>query len=256
MNRKGQSSGIVSLAQTRDDPRSFVYQNPWISPLDPLPQDTLGSLPPHTGMFLICVSSLFLAALAQADSNVTAHVPQTAPSDAFKVPADFFGFGWESGSGDHIYFDPNQKAATTCDSGPLCKKNSKDTFYIGPSYFDTFRLFQKNTTAPMSIQAPMGPDMPMNYTVAYVDQAWKALGSSRVAAIALGNEPNWYKDSDGNRITAKKYVDDALKVETRLSQKLEGDSSPVYQIAEIASQGVTKEGNPFNMSVPLSSRFD
>lgn len=239
-------------------------------------------------MFSICVSSLFLAALAQADSNVTAHVPQTAPSDAFKVPADFFGFGWESGlvphynntisvkavktigkqmdkdpviriggtSGDHIYFDPNQKAATTCDSGPLCKKNSKDVFYIGPSYFDTFRLFQRHTTAPMSIQAPMGPDMPMNYTVAYVDQAWKALGSSRVAAIALGNEPNWYKDADGNRITAKKYVDDALKVETRLNQKLEGDSSPVYQIAEIASQGVTKEGNPFNMSVPLSSNFD
>lgn len=34
----------------------------------------------------------------------------------------------------------------------------KDTFYIGPSYFDSFKRFQK---ASMSIQAPMGAEVDM-----------------------------------------------------------------------------------------------
>lgn len=205
--------------------------------------------------------SLLLAILAQADRNITAGIPQTAPKGSFEVPSDFLGFGWESGlephynntisvravkiigkqmdkdpviriggtSGDHIYYNPHQHAAATCDSGHRCRKNSKDTFSIGPSYFDTLRLVQKETSASMSIQAPMGPDMPMHHTLAYVEQAWKALGSDRVASIALENEPNWYKNASGARISAKKYVADALNVQDELVKRLKGHSSPVLR---------------------------
>ncbi|KAJ6112542.1 hypothetical protein N7512_007866 [Penicillium capsulatum] len=227
--------------------------------------------------------SLFLAVLAQADRSVTTKIPDTTPDDAFEVPSDFFGFGWESGlvphyndqvsdisvravkvigknmdkdpviriggtSGDHIYYKPDQKAAATCDSGSRCRKNSKDVFYIGPSYFDTLSLFKKSTTSSMTIQAPMGPHMPVNYSLAYVQEAYKALGADRVAAIALGNEPNWYNDTNGQHISAQEYVDQAVKLKAELIDMLKGDNPPVFQVGEIASQAVHNDNNPFRIT--------
>lgn len=216
---------------------------------------------------------LLFSVLVQAGlHNVT--VPKTTPKDAETVPADFFGFGFESGlvphynntfsenvvnsiasrmskplviriggtSGDNIYFDRNQKNGTYCKSGPECKKNSLDTFYIGPDYFDTFKRFKK---ASMSVQAPIGKDFDLENSVAYVHEAYKALGKDRVAAIALGNEPNWYHPDDKNAI--EDYVKHAVDVENHIVKNLtlKGDDSHIFQVGEIASQAVGSEN--FNM---------
>ncbi|KAJ5999615.1 hypothetical protein N7481_000024 [Penicillium waksmanii] len=140
-------------------------------------------------------------------------------------------------SGDHVFFNRNQDNGTYSKSGPESKKNSKDTFYIGPSYFDTFKRFQK---ASMSIKAPMGAEVDMENTVAYIQQAWKALGKSRLAAIALGNEPNSYRKSEE---TLTLYVIDALDVESQIIKNLSliGDDSHIFQVGEIASRSVLSD---------------
>ena len=219
-------------------------------------------------MFSILAGPLLFSLLVQADLyNIP--IPNTTPKGAQAVPADFFGFGFESGlvphynndfsenvvnaigsrmskplviriggtSGDHIFFDRNQENGTYCKSGPECKKNSKDTFYIGPSYFDTFKRFQSSS---MSIQAPMGAELDMENSVAYVQQAWKTLGQNRVAAIALGNEPNSYtKAQDAVAL----YVKDALDVESHVIKNLSlsGDDSRIFQVGEIASNSVSSD---------------
>lgn len=223
-------------------------------------------------MFSILAGPLLLSVLVQAGlHNIS--IPNTTPEGAQAVPADFFGFGFESGlaehfnndfsenmvnaigsrmskplviriggtSGDNIFFDKNQKNGTYCKSGPECKKFSRDTFYIGPSYFDTFKRFQK---ASMSIQAPMGPKLDMENTVAYVQQAWKTLGQNRVAAIALGNEPNWYTKAQN---AVELYVNHAVDVENQIVKNLSltGDDSHIFQVGEIASEAVSS--NKFNL---------
>lgn len=220
-------------------------------------------------MYSTLTGTLLFSVLVQAGQhNVT--IPKTAPKDAETVPADFFGFGFESGlvphynndfsenlvnsiasrmskplviriggtSGDNIFFDRNQKNGTYCDSGPECKKSSRDVFHIGPDYFDTFKRFQK---ASMSVQAPIGAEIDIENSVAYVHEAYKALGKDRVAAIALGNEPNWYKE------TVETYVKHALDIESHIVKNLtlKGDDSHIFQVGEIASEAVGSE--KFNM---------
>ena len=216
---------------------------------------------------------LLFSVLAQAGlHNVT--IPKTTPKDAQTVPADFFGFGFESGlvphynntfsenlvnsiasrmskplviriggtSGDNIYFDRNQKNGTYCDSGPECKKSSKDIFHIGPDYFGTMKRFKK---ASISVQAPIGKHPDLENSVAYVHEAYKALGKDRVAAIALGNEPNWYHQEDPNAVAD--YIKQAVDVENHIVKNLslKGDDSHIFQVGEIASQAVGSD--KFNM---------
>ncbi|KAJ5092612.1 hypothetical protein NUU61_007482 [Penicillium alfredii] len=218
-------------------------------------------------------SSLLVAALSQAGQNTSydISIAKTAPAGASAVPADFFGFGWESGlvphynntfsenivneigsrmskplviriggtSGDHIFFRADQKNATTCTSGWACNLNSKDTFYIGPSYFDTLKRFKN---ASMSVQAPMQVNPEMKNTMAYIDHAWKALGQDRVDSIALGNEPNWYKYPENENSVAQ-YVKAGKEIEERVVKEysLTGDAARIFQVGEIASQGVKSD---------------
>ena len=219
-------------------------------------------------MISTLAGTLLFSVLVQAGQH-NVSIPKTAPKDAQTVPADFFGFGFESGlvphynnnfsenvvnsiasrmskplviriggtSGDNIYFDRNQKNGTYCDSGPECKKNSLDTFHIGPDYIDTFKRLKK---ASMSVQAPLGQKLDMENSVAYIHQAYKALGKDRLAAIALGNEPNWYTD-------VETYVKNALDIESHIVKNLslKGDDSHIFQVGEIASEAVTSD--KFNM---------
>ncbi|CEJ60561.1 hypothetical protein PMG11_09132 [Penicillium brasilianum] len=202
-------------------------------------------------------------------------IPIPASTSAVAVPADFFGFGFESGllhhydntfsnnmvhsiqsrmskplvirvggtSGDHITFEKEQtKVASDCHSkNDIC--TSLNNYTVGPGYFDTLKLFQGSH---WTLQAPMGDDMKIEDTMAFLQQAWdaatnKGANKERVAAIALGNEPNWYKkyDVDG-------YIQRSQTIEERVVKdfKLKGDETRIFQTGEIAAEVAGKAESP------------
>lgn len=197
-------------------------------------------------------------------------VPKSTPSNAVSVPADFFGFGFESGflphynnefshnvvdsiqnrmskplvirvggtSGDNITVHEDQKDASHCTS-KFC--TSLSHFDVGPSYFDTLKGFTK---ASWSIQAPMGPHLNMENTMKYLQHAWKALSKDRVSAIALGNEPNWYHRHDKGYDYAT-YTKDAIEIEDKVIEEfgLKDDDRQIFQVGEIASEAVSSDFN-------------
>ncbi|KAJ5672139.1 hypothetical protein N7507_001266 [Penicillium longicatenatum] len=189
-------------------------------------------------------------------------VPKTTPEDAEAVPANFFGFGLESGllshydnafsenivnaiaarmsaplvirvggsSGDKITYNESLTEPYICNV-PVC--DSTSTYTIGPSYFNVMKRLQN---ASMTIQAPMNTAS-MNNSMTFLRLAWNALGQDRVEAIALGNEPNYYPN-DLPSWTAAEYVNKGLAIEDEFIREfqLEGNDTRIFQIGEIASE--------------------
>ncbi|KAJ6112160.1 hypothetical protein N7523_008221 [Penicillium sp. IBT 18751x] len=204
-------------------------------------------------------------------NTLTLSIPTSSPSKAVAAPADFFSFGFESAflpkynndfsenivnsigsrmskpliirvggtSGDLVRIKEDLTVATHCFAGPGCPDNSKDSFDIGPSYFDGFKRFQNAT---MTFQAPMGPNIDMRHTMAYVKNAWNALGQNRVAGIALGNEPGFYN------WTAELYVTRALEVEDAITEafNLSGDAAAIFELGDI-SDHASSSNIPFGL---------
>ncbi|KAI9924217.1 hypothetical protein MW887_007167 [Aspergillus wentii] len=223
----------------------------------------------------IAISILF-AALVKAQNHThhrTIHIPSSAPDSAVAVPEDFFSFGFESAflpnfnndfsdnvvnsvgsrmskpliiriggtGGDLVLVNDDLKNATKCIAGPSCPKSSKDTFELGPAYFDGFKRFQK---AAMTIQAPIGDkNYTMENTMAYIRHAWEALGQDRVAAIALGNEPNFYDYG------VQEYVNRALNIMGNVTEEfnLKGDAAKIFQAGEISDKG-SATNHPFGLA--------
>lgn len=197
-------------------------------------------------------------------------IPKSTPSNAVPIPADFFGFGFESGflphynndfshnvvgsiqarmseplvirvggtSGDNITVHQDQKAASRCTSD---RCSSLRHFDVGPTYFDTFAQFPN---VSWTVQAPMGLHLNITNTMTYLRHAWKAIGKDRVSAIALGNEPNWYPMQDKN-YDYSTYTKDAIEIEDRVIKEfeLEGNDRRIFQVGEIASEAVSSDFN-------------
>ncbi|KAJ5091704.1 hypothetical protein NUU61_006574 [Penicillium alfredii] len=250
-------------------------------------------------------ASLLLSALTNArELNVTSFrsvsAQPIAPAGSVKVPADFFSFGFETAflhhfnnnfsdnivasvgarmgkpliiriggtSGDLVSIDPHLSNATKCVKGPGCPIDSRATFELGPSYFETFKLFPNATMtiqAPISpyqeknkdgskreakMDAPHGADMTndkhkkpeyapedwMDQSLEYVKLAYEALGPKRVAGIALGNEPDYYNYGP------EEYTRRALALQKRIIDELhlEGDDRRIFEIGDIPNSVIVK----------------
>ena len=187
----------------------------------------------------------------------TLSVPTSRPSDAAAVPADFVSFGFESAflndfandfsenlvgsaakrsgkpaviriggtSGDKFLFDPNQSAIKVCVDGE-CPIGSNAQYILGPSYFDGFKSFPD---ARMTIQAPLGANVNTSLSLEYVRRAYQARGAEGVAAIALGNEPNFYD-------TAKKYADDAKALANNITKDLKLKDKRIFEGVDLAQR--------------------
>ncbi|RDL32419.1 uncharacterized protein BP5553_08875 [Venustampulla echinocandica] len=205
---------------------------------------------------------LDVAAQATATSTQSILLPTVRPSTAFIVPPDFLGVGFESAylpaynndfsenlvnslgsriaapstiriggpSGDKLTFDPNQKASTWCPTGD-CVGYSNKAFVLGPSYFDTFKRFQ---SARFTFQASLGHNPNATNVIANVKHAYAAVGPSRLDAIAVGNEVNWYEDS------AATYVADAQTAKDAITSVLDL-KDPIWEIPDSA----VGAGNPY-----------
>lgn len=198
----------------------------------------------------------------------TLSLPSSRPSDAIAVRADFVGFGFETAflndyannfsenlvtvvadrtslppviriggtSGDKVLFDPNQEAIRVCINGE-CPLGSNAQYILGPSYFDGFKKFPN---AKMTFQAPLGPDTNNSESLKYVRRAYKALGTERVTAIALGNEPNFYDK------TAAEYSNTSKGLASDIIKDLGLSDPKVFQVGNIANGGVLS-GNPWTL---------
>ncbi len=218
-------------------------------------------------------------------TNITIPIPRS--NGAVAVPADFFGFGFEAGllphydnnfsvnavnsiqsrmskplvirlggtSGDHITFRKEQTKVTADCHSSKKSCNSLDTYTVGPDYFNALNRFKGSH---WTLQAPMGDDMNLDDSMAFLQQAWDAVtdkgaNKERVAAIALGNEPNWYK-----KYGVDGYIERSQKIQERVINdfKLKGDGTRIFQTGEIAAE-VAGKSNPdskFTLQVfhPLS----
>ncbi|KAH8694132.1 hypothetical protein BGW36DRAFT_216876 [Talaromyces proteolyticus] len=230
--------------------------------------------------------SLLFSALFQfqkvsaSGASYTVSIPPAAPTNAIEVPADFFGFGYETAflphfdnafsenmvnaigsrmskpliiriggtSGDLVKVDLEQKEPAICVKGPSCPLSSQDTFTLGKAYFEVFKKFPN---ASMTIQAPMGDGMEMNNTMAYVRNAWQNLGHDRVAAIALGNEPNYYSWN------AEEYVRHALEVESNITKEfnLQGEEARIFELGDIANDAAVS-GNKYDITQVFDDHID
>lgn len=211
------------------------------------------------------------------DLNYKLEVQSKAPDSAPVVPANFFGFGFETAffpkfgwnhdsknfsenivksvgdrmsapillriggtSGDLVQYKPDQKdQPAVCISGPDCPHSSLDTFALGPGYFDVFSQFKN---AHMVIQAPITPKIHeenwLKRSMDYVREASNRLkDGNRLAAIALGNEPNWYE------YNLETYASRALQVQKAAIEtlKLEGDAKRIFQLGEIPNEMISSK---------------
>ncbi|GAB1312749.1 Glycoside hydrolase family 79 protein [Madurella fahalii] len=219
-----------------------------------------------------------LAAFLLAAHEVTAQaivtstrmiaLPTARPSNAFNVPADFPSVGFETAflpgynnkfsdnlvaslasrmaappviriggtSGDIITFNPNQEEAAHCVAEPC---NSAATFILGKSYFDALSCFQ---SAHFSIQAPLTEGNPNRTNIiAYIQRAYDALGASRVNAIALGNEVNWYEDN------AALYVADAQAAKNAITSAVDVGSGRIWEVLDTASEHASTGAAPYTV---------
>ncbi|KAF7325385.1 F-box only protein 21 [Mycena venus] len=197
-----------------------------------------------------------VAAQATVTSIQSISPPTARPSNAFEVPPDFLGVGFESAylpsynndfsenlvdslasriaapptirvggtSGDLVTFNPNQKAATRCAAGD-CAGDSDKAFILGPSYFDTFKRFQ---SARFSFQAPLTNHVNATNVIAYVQHAYDAVGPSRVDAIALGNEVNFYEHSAAEFWTRRPGAGNPYTVEGVFDEGINRDGLVKY----------------------------
>ena len=182
------------------------------------------------------------------------------PSSAVTVPGDFVGFGFETAflndyanafsqnlvnsvakrlgqtlkirvggtSGDRLFYDPNQAAATNCIAGD-CPTGSGATFILGPSYFNGFKSFANQQ---FTFQVPLGPVLNTTNVLAYATNAYQAAGASHVAAIAIGNEVDLYKN-----YTSRNYVDAAQNVTASIRTALKLGNQRFFEVVDQASGG-------------------
>lgn len=132
-------------------------------------------------------------------------------------------------TGDRLLFDPSQAAAAVCASGD-CPVGSGATFILGPSYFQGFKSFPNQH---FSFQAPLGPTLNLTGSLDYVTRAYQALGADRVDAIALGNEPDDYR----NGYTAQDYTTNALKLERGINSALKLPSERIFEVVDLSAGG-------------------
>ena len=220
----------------------------------------------------------FFAILArsQNDANTqhTLTINTTVPDSAIHVPPNFFSFGFETAwldnfcsefsgnliksigsrmskpmilriggtSGDLVRVNESQTESKTCIGGTNCPHNSKDTFMLGPSYFDGFKCSSFSDTH-MTFQAPVYPnwesDTWLNESMKYVRHAANALGHERMAAIALGNEPDYYEYGQ------KKYINRSLALERRIIEELglTGDHRRIFELGDIPNSVIETRDN-------------
>ncbi|KAJ5623969.1 hypothetical protein N7510_000278 [Penicillium lagena] len=186
--------------------------------------------------------------LLAAITLVNAQLPFEAPDTAVLAPVDFLGFGFETAfmnnfandfsynmlnsvatrlntpltiriggtSGDRVLFDPSQGETTVCIAGN-CPTGSSATYILGPTYFDGFKGFQGFN---ITFQAPLGPFLNISNTLIYATQAYWNIGEARLAAVAIGNEPDFYPKQYGISYTLDQYVNDVKTVMNYISQTL------------------------------------
>ncbi|KAF2265189.1 hypothetical protein CC78DRAFT_515682 [Lojkania enalia] len=223
----------------------------------------------HSLLFTIIALVVYHArAQATVTSTRTIALPTARPSNAFDVPPDFPSVGFETAflpgynnqfsdnlvaslgsrmgakpiiriggtSGDIIKFDPGQAEAAKCVSTPC---NSAAEFILGPSYFNALSRFQ---FARFSVQAPLTDGNPNRTNIiAYIKRAYEALGPSRVDAIALGNEVNWYENN------AAQYVADAHAAKDAVTFSLDLGSSEIWEVVDTASEHASTGKAPYTV---------
>lgn len=194
-------------------------------------------------------------------------VANTKPSNAVQVPGDFIGFGFETAflndyansfsenlvssvadrlgepviiriggtSGDRVLFNPDQAEDKVCVAGD-CPIGSSATYILGPSYFDGFASFPNQH---MTFQAPLDPKVNYTSSLDYVQRAYNALGADRVAAIAIGNEPDDYANQMGVAYSIQDYVNAALDLEKRIEAQLGLDGTPIFEVFDLSGAGGT-----------------
>ncbi|KAK7984704.1 glycoside hydrolase family 79 protein [Apiospora saccharicola] len=204
-----------------------------------------------------------------SNAQQTLAIPETKPSGAPVVPADFLGLNIESAflnnyakplsqnlvsslasrmgakpivrvggtGGDEFVFDPNQ----TDHIKICCPTGSAAAFKVGPAFFEGYKAFPD---AKMTIQAPLGPNVNKTLVREFVRRAWDArIGESgdvdwkdRIEAIALGNEPEFYTKD------VEKYVRDTLELEEIVLDelKLEGADRKIFEVGNNAKQPVSQ----------------
>ncbi|KAK8122672.1 hypothetical protein PG984_011342 [Apiospora sp. TS-2023a] len=208
-----------------------------------------------------------------SNAQQTLQIPETRPSGAPVVPADFLGLNVESAflnnyakplsqnlvsslasrmsakpivrvggtGGDEFVFDPDQTDhIKICVKGE-CPTGSAAAFKVGPAFFEGYKAFPD---AKMTIQAPLGPNVNETLVREFVRRAWDArIGESgdvdwkdRIEAIALGNEPEFYTKDVG------KYVRDTLELEEIVLDelKLEGADRKIFEVGNNAKQPVSQ----------------
>ncbi|KAJ5825200.1 hypothetical protein N7474_002338 [Penicillium riverlandense] len=202
------------------------------------------------------------SALLAASTSLNVPVSPEAPDSAVQAHSNFVGFGFETAfindyankfthnllgsiaervgttptiriggtSGDRVLFDPSQDEVKVCIAGD-CPIGSSATYILGPSYFDGFLNFQD---FDMTFQAPLGPTLNISNTLTYVSRAYKNVGKDRLAAIAIGNEPNLYPSQYGVTYTADQYVNDSKTVMSDVSSSLGLTPSRIFEVLEFA----------------------
>ncbi|KAJ5097380.1 hypothetical protein N7456_008101 [Penicillium angulare] len=239
---------------------------------------------------LLLLGQIILATLAYSkddtDTTYALEINGKAPSSAVDVPANFFSFGIETAffenfitdlsenlvdsigsrmsepmiirvggtSGDMVRVNESQAEATACVAGNNCPHSSKDTFSLGPSYFDGFKKFQN---AHMTFQAPMYPhsnsDNWLNHSMAYVRHAANALGHDRIAGIALGNEPDYYEYGK------EEYVSRALDIENKTIEMLglSGEERRIFELGDIPDSVIqTRDNKNYGLANLLQGKLD
>ncbi|KAJ5612102.1 hypothetical protein N7510_005296 [Penicillium lagena] len=215
------------------------------------------------------------SALLAATTSVNAPLSSEAPEGAVQAPSNFVGFGFETAfindytneftlnllesiaerlgtaptiriggtSGDRVLFDPSQDEVKVCIAGD-CPIGSAATYILGPSYFDGFSSFQD---FDMTFQAPLGPTLNISNTLTYVSRAYKNVGKDRLAAIAIGNEPNLYPSQYGITYTVDQYVNDSKTVMSDVSNTLGLGKSRIFEVLDFATRSPL-----FDLYVPFS----
>ena len=96
----------------------------------------------------------------------------------------------------------------------------------------------------MTFQAPLNQTLNITNTLDFVSNAYKNLGSDRLAAIAIGSEV----DGVGYEQTAEDYVRDAHTLQENITKALNltGNSTQVFEVLDLAS-GQVAFPSPWNL---------
>ncbi|KAJ4297631.1 hypothetical protein N0V90_005525 [Kalmusia sp. IMI 367209] len=226
---------------------------------------TLSSLP----LALAVLAARDVAAQATVTSTQNVQLPTSKPVSAYEVPANFPSVGFEHAflpgydnefsdnmiaelgarlgekpliriggtSGDIFKYNPKQTEPADClanDDVNNC--TSADHFILGPHWFDALRNRFKD--AQFSIQAPLDAKKDSHAAInktnvlAFMREVYKVLDASRIDAIALGNEINFFE------IDAADAVQDSLQAAGYLTASdIPIGEGKIWEILDTASEG-------------------